>query len=220
MDSSDSSGHPARAGVEAGTIFPALAGSGIARGWRIPGEYAALLGGGLAVVSTALLPLHFLGGGGVPTGIGFGLAGLVLAAATLAIGAGSRLPRRMRSLQSWALLGAAGFAVSGLGLVADLLDWPIVASEVVAVIAVVAWWLAIGTRLLGAARDPEVEGFYGQASVLGWASLACAALAAVAVLAQLFVPTVGGVPARMAYVLWGPWGLIAGRALRRTRRTA
>lgn len=165
-------------------------------GWRRAGRGAAGLGGASALAATVLLPFHLGGGLGTAIAAGFLAAGLLLGVASVELAA--RFPRdgRGRWLRNWAVLGAAGFAVSGAGLVADVVESPMVTAELVAVVAVAAWWVAAG-RALASAR-PWFAGF----SYL-------AALSAVAALAGQVVwePAAGAVPARFAYALWGPWGL-------------
>ncbi|HUP18340.1 MAG TPA: hypothetical protein VM778_00140 [Gemmatimonadota bacterium] len=168
----------------------------------------ALLGGLLTLAATVLLPFHLGGGFGTLIAIGFLAGGLLLAAAS--IGFAGSFPRDSggRWLRNWALLGAAGFAVSGAGLVGDVVDRARVSAEIVAVVAVAAWWLAVGWRLRAAKPG---RGF-------GRFSLLCA-LASVAALAAevAWEPPAGAVPARFAYLLWGPWGLWLARVRARSR---
>ena len=196
-------------------IIEALGASGkpeaaIARtGWGLPGARAALVGGLLAALSTVLMPFHLGGSGGILGGMGFAAAGFALAGASMALGANSELPQRARHLRYWALLGAMGFLISGAGLVADLLDWPILLSEILAVSAVAAWWLVVGGYL---AFRPQPASSAGSVLVggraLGAFSLICAsaALAALALQVVWQAPD-GAVPARLSYLMWGPWGL-------------
>ncbi len=186
-------------------------------GWSSPAARVALAGGLLALVSTGLLPLHLGGGVGPLIGFGFALAGVALAGGSMAMGAGHLLPHRARQLRYWAILGAMGFLVSGLGLLADLADLPIIASEILAILAVVAWWLVVAGYLLSSlAVDADGTAPRG-GRLLGWVSLACALLAFAALGAQLvWDPPPGAVPARFAYVLWGPWGLALASRLART----
>ncbi len=186
-----------------------------ASGRRLTVTRAAYAGGTLALASTLVLVSHLAGRSGLLVGWGFALAAVALAVASVALGAGSALPRRARQLRSWAFLGAAGFLVSGMGLLADLADRPIVLTEVMAVLAVGAWWAMIGYHVLGRPNAGELEppktgrGF-------GYLSSAFAVLTIVAVGAQLIlVVPAGAAPVRMAYVLWGPWGLVLGRRVAR-----
>jgi len=173
------------------------------------GAAAAFLGGLAALAASALLPMH--AGGGMGTWIAglFLVAGLALALASIELA--SRAPRREREgvgLRSWAVLGAAGFAVGGAGLVGDVIEQPIVAAEIAGVVAVAAWWLTAGRSLRA-----------GPASALGTFSLLLAALALVALALQFaWDAPAGAVPVRFAYVLWAPWGLWLGAALLRHPR--
>lgn len=185
-------------------------------GWSAPAPRAALLGGVFALISTVLLPLHLGGHAGTLVGVGFVLAALSLAGASMALGAHSLLPHRARQLRSWSLLGAMGFLVSGIGLIADLLDWPIVLSEVIAILAVGAWWCVVGGYLLLQVDRKPGAGMLADPRLLGYLSLACAVLALATVLAQfLWEAPTGAVPARLAYLLWGPWGLVLAMRLAR-----
>lgn len=176
---------------------------------------AALLGGFLALLSTVLLPLHVDGPAGALTGLGFALAGLSLAGATMATGARDLLPRRARELRYWALLGAMGFVISGLGLIAELFEWPILLSEMLAILAVGAWWLVMGGHLVRSG-GPRAAGVRGPGRAFGYFTILCAAAALLALAAQvLWQPAAGTVPARLAYVLWGPWGLVLAARLGR-----
>ncbi len=182
-------------------------------GWRLPAARAALFGGVAAVAATVVLFFHLTGSSGLLVGWGFAVAGLALAAASVGLGARPALPRRSRRLRSWALLGAAGFLVSAAGLLADLADWPMLLSEVMAVLAVGAWWAMIGWHVLSAA--PPAEGDAPTSGrAFGYLSSFCAilALAAVGAHLTLAVPA-GAAPVRMAYVLWGPWGLVLARRM-------
>ena len=171
------------------------------------GAGAAFAGGLAALAGAALLPLHASGGGGRWIGGLFFVAGLALALATVELASRSRRTGPEAGLRSWASLGAAGFVVGGAGLIGDVLDRSIVAAEIAGVVAVAAWWLASGRALRA-----------GSAAWLGTLSLALAAFA-LAALALQFVWTApaGAVPARFAYVLWGPWGVALGVTLHRHR---
>ncbi len=185
-----------------------------ASGWQLPVARSALAGGTLALLSAVALFFHLAGRSGLVVGWGFALAAVALAAASVALGARPVLPRRARQLRSWALLGAAGFLVSGVGLLADLADWPIVLSEVMAVLAVGAWWAMIGWHVLGRTNGKEPGSASGRA--FGYLSSACAVLSIVAVGAHLMLDVpAGAAPVRMAYVLWGPWGLVLARRVAR-----
>lgn len=172
------------------------------------GAGAAFLGGLAALTGSALLPLHSGGGLGPWIAGLFLVAGLALALASIELA--SRAPRPAGEgvgLRSWATLGAAGFAVGGAGLVADVTGRPIVAAEIAGVVAVAAWWVMAGRALRG-----------GPASALGTFSRILAALALVVLALQLaWDAPAGAVPARFAYVLWWPWGLWLGAALFRHR---
>jgi hypothetical protein len=173
------------------------------------GASAAFAGGLAALAASALLPLH--AGGGMGTWIAglFVVSGLALALASIELA--SRAPRRAGEgvgLRSWAVLGAAGFAVGGAGLVGDVIEQPIVAAEIAGVVAVAAWWLTAGRALRA-----------GSASALGTFSVLLAALALVALALQFaWDAPEGAVPVRFAYVLWAPWGLWLGTALLRHPR--
>lgn len=170
----------------------------------------------LALISTALLPLHLGGGAGALVGIGYGLAGVALAGASMGFGAHRLQPHRARQLRYWAPLGAVGFLVSGAGLLADVLDWPMVLSEVLAIVAVAAWWIATAAHLLSRVDQQPDGGILGGARALGYVSLVCAVLALAAVVGQLvWDAPIGAVPARFAYLLWGPWGLVLATRLAR-----
>lgn len=218
MDGSDSSSYSEGSGGEA--AIPQRVPSVDARALGLPGARAAFLGGSLAIASSLLIPLHIGGGFGPVKGLGFALAGLVLAGATMAAGAGHPLPHRSRELRYWALLGAMGFIVSGLALLAGLLDRSLLLSEVVAILAVGAWWLVVGGHLVRSHSRSTADGSAaGAGRVLGYVSLACAGIVLVAVAAQLIGhPATGAVPARVAYVLWGPWGLVLSLRLGRARQ--
>ena len=186
-----------------------------ASGWQLPVARSALAGGTLALVSTVALFFHLAGRSGLVVGWGFALAAVALAAASVALGARPVLPRRARQLRSWALLGAAGFLVSGVGLLADLADWPIVLSEVMAVLAVGAWWAMIRWHVLGRTNGKE-PGSDASGRAFGYLSSACAVLSIAAVGAHLMLDVpAGAAPVRMAYVLWGPWGLVLARRVAR-----
>lgn len=166
------------------------------------GSVAAGAGGLAALAGSALLPFH--AGGGLGSWIAglFLAAGLLLAAGSMAFA--TRFPRHgSGGLRSWAVLGAAGFAVSGYGLVGDLIESPLVIGEIAAVAAFGFWWGAVG--VLARSRWPKFAAF----------SLLCAAGALVAVLVHFLWsdPPAGAVPVRFAYVLWAPWGLALAAAL-------
>ena len=167
------------------------------------------------MASTGALFFHLAGRSGLVVGWGFASAAVALAAASIALGATEALPRRARRLRPWALLGAAGFLVSGVGLLADLADWPIVLTEVMAVLAVASWWAMIGWHML---RRPDAARLDTESSGRGFAylsgALALLAVAAVAAHFMMEVPS-GAAPVRMAYVLWGPWGLALARRVPR-----
>lgn len=169
----------------------------------------AALGGGLAALGgTALLPVHAGGGFGAWIAGLFLVAGLALSGASLDLG--SRAPRASgdgAGLRSWAALGAAGFVIGGAGLVADVVDHPIVAAEIAGVVAVAAWWVTAGRALRR-----------GPAAALGTFALVLAALALAALALQIaWDAPEGAVPARFAYALWGPWGVWLSIALARHR---
>ena len=70
-------------------------------------------------------------------------------------------------------------------------------------IAVAAWWLVVW---LGLRRKTLFAGF----------SFLCAACAVASLVGQVvWEPPAGAVPARFAYVLWGPWGLWLAAASRK-----
>lgn len=161
-----------------------------------PGTLAAGAGGLSALAASALLPFHAGGGLGAWIAWLFLAAGLLLAGASMAFAAS--FPRHgSGGLRSWAVLGAAGFAVSGYGLVRDLIESPLVMGEIAAVVGLGLWWGAAG--VLGRSRAPKFAAF----------SLLCAVGAALALLTQLVwtSPPAGAIPVRFAYVLWAPWGL-------------
>ena len=171
------------------------------------GAVAALLGGIAALAGTILLPIHAGGGLGAWIAGSFLFAGLALALASIDLG--SRAPRsepeRADRIRSWAALGAGGFAIGGAGLVADVIEHPIVSAEIAGVLAVAAWWVQSGRALRR-----------GSAGGLGAVSLVLAALALLALVLQLaWDAPAGAVPARFAYVLWGPWGVWLAASLRR-----
>lgn len=172
------------------------------------GVGAAFVGGLSAIAGSALLPFHAEGGLGTWIAGLFLVAGLALAVATIELASrASRLAGEGVGIRSWAALGAAGFVVGGAGLVGDVIDQPIVAAEIAGVVAVVAWWVTAGRALRS-----------GPASALGAFSLLLAALALGALALQLvWEAPAGAIPARFAYVLWGPWGLWLGAALFRHR---
>lgn len=178
-----------------------MAGDGSSRGAR----YAAL-GGGAALAATVLLPFHLGGGLGTAIAIGFAIGGVFLGLASLATGR-----RFSRAGGGWmraaAALGAAGFVVSGLALVGDVVERPFVTGEVAAIAATAVWWAVVGRRTRR--EGTRFAGF----------SLLAAAGAGVALLGQVvWEPPAGAVPARFAYVLWGPWGLWLAAVLSRRRR--
>lgn len=159
--------------------------------------WIAASGGLLALGASALLPFHLGGGYGTWITAGFLIGGVLLGLGSIAFA--MRFPREeSRMVRNWAILGAAGFAVSGAGLLGDVLERPIVGAEIVAVFAVAVWWVAVWWELRG--RRPGR--WFGRFSLL------CAAAVVAALGAQLvWEPPAGAVPARFAYVLWGPWGL-------------
>lgn len=166
----------------------------------------ALAGGLASLAATVLLPFHLGGGLGTVIAVGFLAGGLLLGLASIrfagALGGGA--------LRTAALAGAAGFAVSGAGLVADVAGRAFVVAEIAAVVAVAAWWGALGWRL----QDARPGRWFGRFSLL-------AAMSALAALAAeiAWEPPAGAVPARFAYVLWGPWGIwLAARARRVSAR--
>jgi len=154
---------------------------------------AALLGGLLSLAATVLLPFHLGGTFGNAIGFLFLAGGIMLALASLSLG--GELRERVPAARLWAVLGAAGFVVSGAGLVGDVIEQPFVRAEIAAVAAVAVWWTLVGW---GLRRRTLFAGF----------SLLCAMCAAGALIGQVvWEPPAGAVPARFAYVLWGPWGL-------------
>ena len=160
------------------------------------GALAAGAGGLSALAASALLPFHAGGGLGGWIAWLFLAAGLLLAVASMAFA--GRFPRHgSGGLRSWAVLGAAGFAVSGYGLVGDLIESPLVTGEIAAVVALGLWWGAVG--VLGRSCAPKFATF----------SLVCAAGAALSLLIQFAwtSPPAGAIPIRFAYLLWAPWGL-------------
>lgn len=164
----------------------------------------------MALVGSGLLPLHAGGVLGGAIAVSFVCASMAMAVVTFYLGAAASLPHRHRQLRSWSLLGAVGFLISGIALVADLLSLPMVFSEVMAVLAVGAWWSSLGGSLL--ARGPEEllhDAGVGRRG-LAVGSLVAAAAAVVAVGVQLLGDaSPGAVPVRLAYLAWGPWGLLA-----------
>ena len=180
----------------------------MSRATNAVGVGAAFAGGLAALAGSALLPVH--AGGGLGTWIAglFLVAGLALALASIELA--SRVPRPAgegAGIRSWAALGAAGFVVGGAGLVGDVIEMPIVAAEIAGVVAVAAWWVTAGRALRS-----------GPGSAFGTFSLVSAALALVALALQLtWDAPAGAIPARFAYVLWGPWGVWLGAALSRHR---
>ena len=166
------------------------------------GALSAGAGGACALAASALLPFHAGGGLGGWIAWLFLAAGVLLAAASMAFAA--RFPRHgSGGLRSWAVLGAVGFAVSGYGLVGDLIESPLVAGEIAAVVALGLWWGAVG--VLGRLTVPKFAAF----------SLVCAAGAALSLFVQLVwtSPPAGAIPVRFAYILWAPWGLALGAVL-------
>lgn len=190
------------------------AGEGVRRSWRQRGAQAALVGGLSALGATALLPLHLLGeGSDLVMAVGFLVAALWLAPTSMALA--GRMSRRGRRVGSWAAAGAAGFVVSGAGLLADVLGVELVLSELLAVVAVGLWWGRIAAWALGeqsgADGPPGTRAEANSSRALGWLTLVCACATGLALSVQLFAsPSPGAVPARFAYVLWGPWGLVSG----------
>ena len=187
-------------------------------GWTRPGALAALVGGLLALVSAVLLPLHLGGGMGLTVGIGFSLSGLALAGASMALGASLQQPHHHHRLRSWAFLGAAGFVVSSFGLLADLLDWPVLVSEIIAIFAVSVWWFVMGSHLIGVGKSGRMI-VGSSARSLGFFCLVCAALSVGALTAQFVWSNLppGAAPGRLVYLLWGPWGLWLAGLLARQR---
>ncbi len=162
----------------------------------------AFLGGLLALAGTVLLPFHLGGGLGALITAGFLMGGVALAVASVTLAGRLRVP----GAWLWAILGAAGFVVSGLGLWGDVIERPLVRAEIAAVAAVAAWWLAVW------------RGFRGR-SRFAFFSLLCAACAVGAIVGQyVWEPPAGAVPVRFAYVLWGPWGLWLAAAAKRVSR--
>jgi len=160
----------------------------------------ALLGGLLSLAATVLLPFHLGGGLGTLIAVGFFGGGLALAIASLSLAGRLHVPAAI----VWALLGAAGFAVAGAGLVGDVVERPFVDAEIAAVVALAVWWAAVWRGLRGRTK---LAGF----------SLLCAACAAGAIVGQfVWEPPAGAVPVRFAYVLWGPWGLWLGALRKRS----
>lgn len=179
------------------------------------GALAAAIGGLAALAASLMLPFH--AGSARLAGIELGAwiawlflaAGLLLAGASMAFAA--RSPRHASAgLRSWAVVGAAGFAVSGYGLVGDLIESPLVMGEIAAVIALGLWWGAAG--VVGRSRAPKFAVF----------SILCAIGAAASLLTQVLwtAPPAGAIPVRFAYVLWAPWGLALAVVLARPGTTA
>ena len=165
-----------------------------------PRRGTALLGGLLSLAATVLLPFHLGGTFGIAIAALFFAGGLALAMASVALGGALR--DRVAGARLWALLGAAGFVVSGAGLIGDVVEQAFVRAEIAAVAAVALWWIAVWRGLRGRTR---LAGF----------SLLCAACAAGSLVGQIvWEPPAGAVPARFAYVLWGPWGLWLGATRR------
>ena len=166
-----------------------------------PGRGAALWGGLTALAATILLPFHLGGTFGTAIAALFMAGGLLLALASLRLA--NALRGRLIAASLWALAGAAGFFVSGAGLIGDVVERPFVTAEIAAVAAVAVWWLAVGWGFRGRAR-------------FAFFSLLCGACAAGAIVGQyVWEPPAGAVPVRFAYVLWGPWGLWLAAAWRR-----
>ncbi|MDX1661261.1 MAG: hypothetical protein R3326_05675 [Gemmatimonadota bacterium] len=169
----------------------------MARDHTTRGPWLAGLGGALALAATVLLPFHLGGGYGTVIAIGFLAGGVLLALVSIDLAA--RLPRDGggRWMRNWATLGAAGFFVAGLGLVADVAGRPAIPAEIAAIMATAAWWGAAWWFL----RRRRPTGF-------ARFSLLAAAASIAALIGQIVLdPPAGAVPARFAYVLWGPWGL-------------
>lgn len=157
------------------------------------GRAPAAIGGLLTLAASMLLPFHVTHDLGAAIAAGFLAGGVALAIASLAVGGAIR--SRVFAAPLWALTGAAGFVVSGAGLVGDVVERPFVDAEIAAVAAVAVWWIAVWLGLRGRAL---FAGF----------SLLCAACAVAAIVGQyVWEPPAGAVPVRFAYVLWGPWGL-------------
>lgn len=174
---------------------------------RTAGPWLAGLGGAAALAATVLLPFHLGGGLGTLIAIGFLAGGALLALASIDLA--SRRPRDSggRWMRNWATLGAAGFFVAGLGLVGDVVERAYVPAEVAAIAATAAWWAAVWWFLRERAK------WFARFSLL----LAAASIAAL--LGQVvWEPPAGAVPARFAYVLWGPWGLWLAAVLARGPR--
>lgn len=169
----------------------------MARGEKARGPWLAGLGGAAALAATVLLPFHLGGGFGTVIAIGFFGGGVLLAMASIDLA--SRLPRDSggRWMRNWATLGAAGFFVAGLGLVGDVVERAYVPAEVAAITATAAWWTAVWWFL----RNRRPKWFARFSLLAGVASIG-------ALVGQVvWEPPAGAVPARFAYVLWGPWGL-------------
>lgn len=176
-------------------------------GWARAEVAAAALGGFLSLAATVLLPFHLGGGLGAWIAAGFLAAGILLGIASIGLAGRFRRDGGGRWIRNWALLGAAGFAVSGWGLVGDVIERPWVAGELAAVVAVAAWWTAVWWGVRDRRR------WFARFSLL------CAASAAAALVAEaLWEAPAGAVPARFAYTLWGPWGLWLAAVLRRLGR--
>lgn len=157
------------------------------------GGRAAFWGGLFALAATILLPFHLGGTFGEAIAMLFLAGGLLLALASLRLGAA--LSARVAGARLGALAGGLGFVVSGAALVGDVVERPFVQAEVAAVAATALWWIVTWS------------GFRGRARFAGF-SLLAAACALGAIAGQyLWEPPAGAVPVRFAYVLWGPWGL-------------
>lgn len=167
------------------------------------GPAMAMLGGLAALAASVLLPLHLGGGLGTAIALGFLAGGVLLAMASIDLA--SRYPRDSggRWMRNWAVLGAAGFFVAGLGLVGDVVERPVVEAEFAAVAATAVWWVVVWWRLR--ARRRWFAAF----------SLLAAVASLVALVGEVvWEPPAGAVPARFAYVLWGPWGIWLAFAMR------
>lgn len=174
------------------------------------GALAAGIGGLGALAASLMLPYHAGSARLAEVELDAWIAWLFLAAGLLLAGASmafaDRFPRHgSAGLRSWAVLGAAGFAVSGYGLVGDLIESPLVMGEIAAVVALGLWWGAAGA--IGRARAPRFAVF----------SILCAIGAAASLVIQVLwtAPPAGAIPVRFAYLLWAPWGLSLAVVLKR-----
>lgn len=163
----------------------------------------AALGGAGALAVTILLPFHLGGAFGMALALGFLVSGAALALASTGYALGGD---RSRGIRSGAALGAAGFFVSGLALLADVVARPLIMAEVLAALAVALWWAVLWRRLATAGRARWFRRFTLLAAAAGFAA---------AIGQTLLEPVPGAVPARFGTVLWGPWGLWFARVLRR-----